>query len=272
MPKHAVAYHNRTKAYLRQLIEFFPHALVESCRHGGWKGAYLATCAFVLRTVPFSVRLPSLGRIGLLAEAANVVDNFYLEEMRSPTLEKELIADPSPVVVDIGVNVGATVRWWLALNPRGRVIGIDMLEEALAFTRMRLEEDGAQQRFRGVCAAVGETDAEREIWIDEPLEGTSSLSWKTGKYKRTVAIRTLDALLGAEGSILLLKIDIEGYAGRALQAAQRTLACCRHVTIEAHGPEEVQECARNLHCAGFELAYFRGRQMHWQKVISRRRA
>lgn len=254
------------KRYLRALFEAFPHALVESFRQAGWRGAYLAVCTFVFRTVPVPIRVPGAGLVANWHEAVNVIDNFYLDELRNAEVERELAAAPGPVVVDVGVNVGITIRWWLALNPRARVVGIDMLEEALIFTKSRLEARDAA-RFRDVCAAAGEASESREIALDAPLEGTSSLLATGGRMRRTVEMRTLDALLEehAQGPIFLLKIDIEGYAGRALGAANDTLRRCRFVTVEVHSPEETALAARHLHAAGLELAIFKGRQMWWRQ-------
>ncbi|HYR58697.1 MAG TPA: FkbM family methyltransferase [Chthoniobacteraceae bacterium] len=257
------------KRYLRDLIEAFPHALIESIRHAGWRGAYVAFCAFVLRSVPIPVRLPDVGLVALWNEAANVVDNLFLEELRCGEVEREMAAAVEPVVVDLGVNVGITVRWWLALNASARVIGVDMLEEALAFAAQRLSA-AEREHFSGVCAAAGECNATREVWFEAPLEGTSSLLSSHGRTRRTVEMRTLDSIMSGQDarSIFLLKIDIEGYAGHALECASETLRRCRYATVEDHGPDETSLAARHLHAAGFELAMFKGRQMWWRRATS----
>ena len=49
--------------------------------------------------------------------------------------------------MDVGVNVGVSSRWWLSLADHVQVIGIDMFQEALDFSRFenmqRLEAAGA---------------------------------------------------------------------------------------------------------------------------------
>jgi FkbM family methyltransferase len=253
---------------LRQIL-LFPYVMGKAWQHEGWRGGYVALCG-TLQAMPFPVTVPRCGKIRLLNEAINVIDNFYLEELRDEAAEQALAAAAAPVVVDVGVNIGVTIRWWLSWNPCARVVGIDMLAEALDFTRARLAEAGTADRFEGVCCAVGEAEGTMEAWIDDPLDGTSSLLSEKGRQCREVAVRTLDDALAAAapGPIFLLKLDIEGYAGVALRGAAATLARCGRVTIEVHRPEETREAASLLHQAGFELDRFKGRQMWWSRRAS----
>ena len=258
---------NDLKAYLYGLIAVFPLAFVRAGRHG-WRGCYLVFFALFFRRIPFPVMLPCLGKVGCLAEVTNIIDNLYLKELRDDVIEKALEEAVAPVVVDIGVNVGVSVRWWLSWNPNGRVIAIDMMDEALSFTRERVGKVNRENHFRSVCVAVGEVDAQQEIWFDHSLEGTSSLLAKKGRQHRFVPIRTLDGIFREmkEEEILLLKIDIEGYAGMALRQAKEVLAKCRYAVVEIHGREETRETSARLHEAGFELMHFKGRQMWWSNA------
>src|ERR1700716_3854354 len=103
------------KKYLRSLVEEYPHAAVESYRILGWRGVYLATCVFVFRHQPFPVSIAGFGKIDSWAEAINFIDNFALGELRSEEVENHLRASTGSSVVDLGVNVGVTCRWWLSL-------------------------------------------------------------------------------------------------------------------------------------------------------------
>ncbi len=255
------------KRYLRSVVEEYPHAAGESYHVFGWRGVYLATCAYVFRYQPFPVSLPRFGKVDSWGEAINLVDNFALGELRSEAVEQHLRSLEAPLVVDVGVNIGVTIRWWLSLANSLQVIGIDMFEEALDFTSERVERIGQSQRWHPLCGAVGATEGVVDLRFSDPLEGTSKLDSSEGENSRTVRVRSLDAILApiAPKRIALLKLDIEGSAGRALLGAPETLARCEYVAVETHSDEETKTASLALTRAGFQLFRCHGRTMWWER-------
>ncbi len=255
------------KKYLRSLFEEFPHAAAESYRVLGWRGVYLATCVFLFRYQPFPVSLPGFGKIHSWAEAINFIDNFSLGELRSEEVEDHLRASTESRVVDVGVNIGVTCRWWLSLAEHVEVIGIDMFQEALDFTTARIAAIGARERWHPVCGAVGDGDSVVDVRFSDPLEGTSRVDSVAGGKSRKIRVQSLDALLAPIGprKIGLLKIDIEGSAGRALIGAPETLARCDYVSVETHSDEETSTASLALIAAGFHMFHCRGRTMWWRR-------
>jgi FkbM family methyltransferase len=256
------------KKYLRSLVEEFPHAAAESYHVFGWRGVYLATCVFLLRAQPFPVSLPGFGKIHSWAEAINLIDNFSLGELRSDEVESHLRASSDTWVVDIGINVGVSARWWLSLADGVQVVGIDMFQEALDFTSARIASNGAGARWHPICGAVGESDCVVELRFSDPLEGTSRLDSDTGGKLRKIRVQTVDVMLApiALTRIGLMKIDIEGAAGRALNGATGTLARCDYVSVETHSDDETRTSSRALSAAGFQVFHVRGRTMWWQRL------
>jgi FkbM family methyltransferase len=255
------------KKYLRSLFEEFPHAAAESYRLMGWRGIYLATCVFLFRHQPFPISVAGFGKIDSWGEAINFIDNFALGELRSEEVEIHLRNASGAWVVDLGVNVGVTCRWWLSLSDQVEVIGIDMFAEALEFTTRRIADNGTQARWHPLCAAVGDIDRVVELRFSDPLEGTSRLDAATGSQSRRVSVRPLDAILAplAPQKIGLLKIDIEGSAGSALLGSHATLAKCDYVSVETHSDEETGTASRALIAAGFYMFHCRGRTMWWKR-------
>jgi FkbM family methyltransferase len=255
------------KKYLRSLVEEFPHAAVESYRVLGWRGLYVATCEYLLRYQPFPVSLAGFGKIHSRAEAINLIDNFSLCELRSEEVENQLRTSTESWVVDVGVNVGVTCRWWLSLADHVQVIGIDMFAEALEFTTARIDTIGARDRWHPLCGAVGDTDRVVELRFVNPLEGTSRLDSTLGDNVRRIRVQPMDAMLAPIGPrrIGLLKIDIEGSAGPALVGARKTLAKCDYVSVETHSDEETSASSRALIAAGFHIFHCRGRTMWWRR-------
>lgn len=255
------------KKYLRSVLEQFPHAAAEGYRVFGWRGSYLAFCALVLRRQPFPISLPAFGKVYSWAEAMNLVDNFCLGELRSTSVENHLRQVSAPWVVDVGVNVGVTCRWWLSLTPDVRVIGVDMFQEALDFTSQRISLTGDIDRWQPLCAAVGASDAMTELRFDNPLEGTAKLDSSTGKRSRLVRVQPLDAILDAvlPERIAVLKLDIEGHAGHALSEASAILSRTDYVVVETHSEDETRSASSSLIAAGFHLIRVYGRTMWWSQ-------
>lgn len=252
---------------MRALVEEYPHAAAEGYHVLGWRGVYLATSAFLFRSQPFAVSLPGFGKIRSRAEATNFIDNFALGELRSEEVENHLRTSTESWVVDLGVNIGVSCRWWLSLADHVQVIGIDMFQEALDFTTEGIGALGARERWHPVNGAVGESESAVDLRFDDPLEGTSRIDSTSGGNVRKIRVQTLDAMLApiAPKKIGLLKIDIEGSAGRALKGARDTLTKCDYVSVETHSDEETRTASQALIAAGFNIFHCRGRTMWWQR-------
>ena len=255
------------KKYLRSVVEEFPHAAAESYHVFGWRGWFLANCVYVLRRQLLPVSLPGVGRVDTWAEATNLIDNFALGELRSDAVENHLRALPDAWVVDVGVNVGVTCRWWLALSPTTHVIGVDMFQEALDFTTEKIARLGQLDRWHPLSGAVGDRDDVVEVRFSDPLEGTSRVDSTVGNQTRKVRVQTLDSLISSlvPKRIGLLKIDIEGSAGRALLGATQTLRKCDYVTVETHSDEETSVSSSALIASGLQLFRSHGRTMWWMR-------
>jgi FkbM family methyltransferase len=255
------------KRYFRNLIEHFPHAAAESLRLFGWKGLYLAVCAHVLRFMPFSAFLPGFGKLAIWSEAVNFVDNFCEGELRFDAVESALRSAPHPIIVDIGINVGITCRWWPTLSDKCQVIGIDMMEESIAFASERMRLCGHADRWTGIVGGVGSSPGTIRLAFSDPLSGLNSLGNSSGTTERTIQISPLDRLLEnhAFPEIFLLKLDIEGSAGEALAGAKETLRKSHFVAVETHHQKETHKASECLIEAGFVLEHVKGRTMWWQR-------
>jgi FkbM family methyltransferase len=233
----------------------------------GFKALYLSICKR-LAINPRPVRIPMFGEIRTLHEIQNLDDNFAKEAMRDETVEKYLASQKAPCVVDCGVNVGITVRWWFHLNPAARVIGIDMIPETHAFTAAALKTMGIDaSRYQPVTAALwSENGKEFTFNVQDPLQGDNSLSNAgAGAEKRVVKTRTLDDILKPENlrSVELLKIDLEGAGGQALLGAEELLKKTKHVFFETHGEEESKLASKILTRNGFLLRRATHREHFW---------
>lgn len=255
------------RVYWRDLIASFPHAFLKSVKQHGAKGAYLAISVFVLRRLWWPVQIHPMLHLTNWREAANYLDNFVQGELRHPEVEKLLRSTDDGEVIEVGVNVGITSRWWLTLNPALHVIGIDMMQEALDYTGRCISALNQGSHWHPVTGAVGDAEGQMTVSFDDPLEGTNSLDNHQGGIQRTVEINTLDAYLqrAPMKKPLLLKLDIEGHAAPALRGASSLLQIVRWVVVEIHHDEELAQSADLLTRHGFGLRHFHGRTMWWMR-------
>jgi len=241
--------------------------LTRMSRVVGFNGNYLAFCRKI-RRVPFPVRVPIFGTVGTLPEVLNLHDNFAAGELRDERTEEFLRAEQSPIIIDCGINVGITVRWWLHINPRATVFGFDMIQEAHDFTIPRLR--GREKAYFPFTAALSANDGEEiRIHFDDPLNGENRVGdARPHAHSRLVPTKTIDSLLRPHRltSISLLKMDIEGYGHLALRGASESLRVTQHVVIESHSEEELSESNSLLVSHGFRLRRFRNRNLWYERA------
>jgi len=251
--------------YTREILVSLPLHLIKGWKNFGWRGAWLAWCDLVFTALPAPVTVPGFGRLIRRNEARSLMDNFCLGELRCPEVEAAIQSDAAPVIVDLGVNLGMSIRWWFHLNPKARVIGVEMMKESLAYTTQRLAECHSLATWKPVCCAAAAADAEPlEIRFSDPLEGTTSAAETNGEQSRLVPVRCLDSIVD-EQEVMLIKCDIEGFGGHALKGALVVLARTRYVVTETHGPEEMALMSRVLFESGFTLFQLSSRSLWWRR-------
>jgi FkbM family methyltransferase len=230
-------------------------------------GVYLALCRKI-KYVPFPVSVPIFGTVSTLAEVMSIRENFVMGCLRDPRIETTLRNTPNPVVVDCGVNIGATVRWWFHCNPHCRVFGVDMMQEAIDLIRQRL--NGGQENYVGIKALLSSNDGDEvTIRFRNPLDSWNRIgNTRPGGVSRTLRTARLDTLLAPHSlsRVDLLKLDLEGHGARALIGAARTLAATQHVILEQHSEEEIGDATALLLKNSFRLRRTHVREMWFQRV------
>ena len=245
----------------------------------GTKSRYISFYR-TIRAVPFNINTPIFGQISSLAEVLNIHDNFGKGELRDDKIEKYLSTSENPLIVDCGVNVGVTVRWWKHLNKNAQIIGIDMMEEAHIFTKNKLknyaensvasesETERVRESYYPVTAALAAIDGERiEISFNDPLHGENSVASKGCSQKRIVTTKTLDTIMSAFGNreIDLLKIDIEGHGAEALKGGKASLFRTHQILFETHNETELSEAVDIIMAANFRIRGMRSRTLIFER-------
>jgi FkbM family methyltransferase len=169
---------------------------------------------------------------GFLVRSETTVEDLCFNDRAAFTrwvTSEGLLREPF-VVVDVGVQGGANVRWdmlgdYLVLH------GFDAIAEVVA----GLKERNAGRRNRHFHnIALGASDGERDFYFN-PTDPFSSSMFRQGESRfgaatnvqaRKVPVRRLDGLL-AEGVIPrcdFLKVDVEGFEKDVFQGARQLLA------------------------------------------------
>ena len=208
----------------------------------------------ILYRLPFTV--PAFGRISMQGEVLNIRDNIFMGSLRDETVEKALRTAKDPVIVDCGINVGVTVRWWFYLNPRSTVYGIDMMQEAHDFTVKTLP-DQLRSRYISITTVLGgRVGSLMEVEYEDPLFGGNSLHvTKKCPHKRGVISRSLDDCLQSYhiDTIDLIKVDIEDDADVMLGGASETFSKVKNILLEVHSTKERENSIRMLNSMGFGI-------------------
>jgi FkbM family methyltransferase len=129
---------------------------------------------------------------------------------------------PAPLILDVGLNVGAFTREALRQRPHARVVGF---EPARSMQRECATSLGAESRLELLPLAVSNERAVMEF--HDSADGSSTLvgGRQTASETYWVETVTLDDFADERGysNIDLVKIDVEGYDLHVLEGARRLL-------------------------------------------------
>ena len=170
---------------------------------------------------------------------------------------------PGWTVLDIGAHTGYYALLTSTLvGPQGRVIACEPSPRNLAYLRRHMGLNGCLNvdiREVAVAGACGTATFDNtQSSFTGHLAGNSINP--NGSAGVTVQTITLDSLLDEGIRPNLIKMDIEGAEGEALQGGRRLLAQCRPVLFLAtHGPQVHQKCCDLLRELGYELTPLPGK-------------
>lgn len=173
---------------------------------------------------------------------------------------------PGMSVVDIGCNCGFyAVLAARCVGARGRVVAIDANPRMVELTRRSVNANFQMNITRVVHGAVVDVEGDVEIGIPDDLMGSGSMTIRAGEHPQSVTTircpgRPLDAWIGADRRIDVLKVDTEGAEPLILRGAEALLRENRDikVLIEFAPPmirhfEPPLEMLRRIRALGFSV-------------------
>lgn len=222
-----------------------------ACRHfapslSGWLRLFSGDPSWALRLLLartryflFRVSDPALTAPGgftfptpdaLIAYWAIVVER----ELEHADWKRALLADPSPVVVDVGANAGVFSHYIHSLRPGVAITAFEPLPRMAA--RLRTLPEMTGMKLRCIEAAVSDREGEACMETPSGSEGTSRLAAGSAVPDAgglRVKMVTLDAALDLP-RITLMKIDVEGFEPDVIRGARGILQRTDHLIVEAH--------------------------------------
>jgi len=168
---------------------------------------------------------------------------------------------PGAVIVDVGANIGYhTLMAARHIGRAGKVIAFEPATENCNLLARSLAANG----FHNVtihAAAVADVSGFVGFRMDDSNGAIDPEPGQNPGYPEQVPAVTLDACLGEEPRIDVIKVDVEGAEGRALRGMEATLAKHRPVlfveftpgSLEARSRMKPREFLSRLEALGYGL-------------------
>ncbi len=220
-----------------RMIKRLIHSLVHTVKTISISDSLIKTFIFYFDAFgPEKTQATSVFRLGALPFAARYGDWVAVHEI---TIEKEynflsyLIKDASsPVIIDVGANIGLFALYSLLLNPRAHVISVEPSADTYALLCRNKELNPGFH-----------WDTHRyALWLKEGTVRFTNQEYSTNssigaeKGNEEVPAITLPALIKnlIPSSIDIAKIDIEGAEEAVLCGNESVLKGIRNLIIEVH--------------------------------------
>lgn len=187
---------------------------------------------------------------------ANAVDPNSHEPEVVAELKRRLAS--GSVFYDIGANIGLlSLTAAHLVGPQGRVVAIEPGEQNLRYLRKTLQQGPSNVRLLEV--AIGASDG--ELYFDRrggAMSGALVAEASKASDPVIVPVRSLDSLV-REGHPQpdVIKIDIEGGEGAALEGAVECLSRGMIVICEMHrfSPDGISRALKTLQNAGYRITH-----------------
>ncbi len=172
---------------------------------------------------------------GVLLAGTELAHLHYVRELREQGREQtfvRLLAEAVPsggTVLEGGAHLGfVTVHAARAVGPTGRVLVFEPNEEVLEVLKENLTANGVAERVEIRPAALGERDGRSQFYAS----GETSSLIEAVDAARRVEVDVVRGDDAAEGSVDVIKLDIEGGELAALRGMQRLVAGARTIFLE----------------------------------------
>jgi hypothetical protein len=157
---------------------------------------------------------------------------FVERELDAPEWVAGLKSSSAPLVVDVGANAGLFSHLAFCLNSKAEIIAFEPLPGMVE--RINASKERNRMNLRCVPKAVGRAPGMATLESPHGYDGTSRICTSGAPSGQTfqVEVTTLDQELKGR-SVLVMKIDVEGFEEEVIAGAQETLSRTKFLIIEA---------------------------------------
>lgn len=138
------------------------------------------------------------------------------------------------VVIDAGANIGLFSLWASSLSPQGKVYAFEPSTLTFSLLRKNVLANNLPDRIYPYREGLGERPSSKKLLIsggvlqtDNAMADSSFVEGREGGFvgAEEVEITTIDNLVEQAGleRVNFIKIDTEGYEGRVIQGASKTI-------------------------------------------------
>jgi len=161
--------------------------------------------------------------------------SLWLRKFRlSETLECKLVCElcrPGMFVVDVGANIGFySLLLARYVGPAGRVLAFEPDPENFSMLKRNIEANG-YSNINPINKAVGAVSTKDYLYLSDIHTGDHRTYPCDRRRTIPVEVVALDDFLPREQRVDLIKIDIQGFEGKALEGMKRILRSHPEVTI-----------------------------------------
>ena len=221
---------------------------------------YYIFSAVIIRYFGFklnqTIKFKILGLVYEVSIGKGELDIIYHTNVKNDYMQfNNFIPSSEAVCIDIGANIGSTSLIWAKSVNDAKIYAIEPHPVTYERLERNIKFNKANNKIFPRQLAVGTTDGDMVLFVSD--EGTMAMKPDNYKWKGreiTVPSITLDSFIKNEkiSTIDILKIDIEGFEGDALDGAMKTLQRTKRVVLEYHSAEMRKKCLEILSQNGFE--------------------
>ncbi len=185
-----------------------------------------------------------------------VMEEVFLDRVYEPLNHRRLTNVHT--VLDLGANIGFTIRLWQILYPSARIVAVEPDAANLAMCKHNALKNAGGDRLKFVQACVA--GRARSVFLDRSSGAWRfSLSDVGGPGAKPLPAITLPQILEScviDGPIDLLKCDIEGSEEEVFSDCSVWIARVKNLVVELHHPYTSERFFEDLRRAGARLKVY----------------
>lgn len=165
--------------------------------------------------------------------------------------------DSSPLIVDVGSNIGLSIIFFKHRFPKSRIIAFEPDPDAFR----ALEANMAVMGYRDVDlrnTAAWVEDTELEFYVEGSLAGSTEVDFRGAGQVHRVRAERLHSVLARSQPIDFLKMDIEGAENTVFFDLLDVLPNTKRLFLEYHGlqnsPQRLGDILNAVSAAGFRYS------------------